>query len=139
MHFLGFAGMPRRIPDYPDVYANWNFIATIGAFISFIGLMFWFYILFKVFYDRIPCPKNPWNITSHYLTGTNIKYLYPSKQNYNLVLSNDTLEWTLNSPTEEHTFIERPFVVHQHSRSFFNAKTLKNQTVFNNLIKDLIG
>ena len=31
MHFLGLAGMPRRIPDYPDVFAFWNFITTKKA------------------------------------------------------------------------------------------------------------
>jgi len=35
MHLLGIAGMPRRIPDYPDMYAGWNLICTIGAYLSF--------------------------------------------------------------------------------------------------------
>jgi cytochrome c oxidase subunit I len=32
MHFLGLAGMPRRIPDYALQFADFNMMATIGAF-----------------------------------------------------------------------------------------------------------
>src|SRR3546814_17070173 len=40
MHFLGLQGMPRRIPDYPDAFAGWNFVASIGAYISFASTLF---------------------------------------------------------------------------------------------------
>ena len=46
MHFLGLAGMPRRIPDYPDVYAFWNLVASIGSYISVIGAIIFFIGLF---------------------------------------------------------------------------------------------
>jgi cytochrome c oxidase subunit 1 len=49
MHFLGLSGMPRRIPDYPYGYAAWNYIESFGAFISFIGVIFFFYFLTQVF------------------------------------------------------------------------------------------
>jgi cytochrome c oxidase subunit 1 len=46
MHFLGLAGMPRRIPDYPDAYAGWNSIASYGSDVSLIGMLFFFYIVY---------------------------------------------------------------------------------------------
>jgi cytochrome c oxidase subunit 1 len=39
MHFLGLSGMPRRIPDFPDVFSFWNTVASFGSYLSFIGLI----------------------------------------------------------------------------------------------------
>jgi len=46
MHFLGLAGMPRRIPDYPDHFAFWNSVASLGSLITVIGLLIFFYLIF---------------------------------------------------------------------------------------------
>jgi heme/copper-type cytochrome/quinol oxidase subunit 1 len=46
MHFLGLAGMPRRIPDYSDLYSLLNFVETIGATVSIIATFLFFVIIF---------------------------------------------------------------------------------------------
>lgn len=80
MHFLGLAGMPRRIPDYPDAYSGWNFVSSIGAIISGISILFFLFIVFKIFRDKKPCSANPWG------NGAN------------------TLEWSVSSPPPYHSF-----------------------------------
>ena len=84
MHFLGLAGMPRRIPDYPDAYAGLNIISSIGSFISFAGLILFILIVIEAFIKKRPCPSNPWNMTA------------------------DTFEWTLSSPPPFHQFENMP-------------------------------
>lgn len=49
MHFLGVAGMPRRIPDYPDVFAYWNSVATFGSYITFFSLLVFFFLIYEAF------------------------------------------------------------------------------------------
>ena len=60
IHFLGLAGMPRRIPDYPDAYEIWNFISSIGSLISGFSTIFFFFVIFHSFYNTSPVSNNPW-------------------------------------------------------------------------------
>jgi cytochrome c oxidase subunit I len=86
MHFLGLAGMPRRIPDYPDAFAGWNEVASVGAFISYAGtIWFVFVALYTVFAGK-KVGANYWGEGA------------------------TTLEWTVSSPPPFHSYDELPVV-----------------------------
>jgi cytochrome c oxidase subunit 1 len=52
MHWLGVAGMPRRIPDYPDAFYLFNKIASWGSYISAASAVFFFFVVFEAFYSN---------------------------------------------------------------------------------------
>jgi len=59
MHFLGLAGMPRRIPDYPDAFSEWNALASYGSYISFFSAMLFFYVVYSALVSNQRCGANP--------------------------------------------------------------------------------
>jgi len=63
MHFLGLAGMPRRIPDYPDAYAGWNLIASYGSYLSAISSFLFFFVVYHTLVHGEPFnkKKNIWS------------------------------------------------------------------------------
>ena len=85
-HFLGVAGMPRRIPDYPDAFAGWNMVSTIGAYVSFVGALLFLFIVYRTFTAGERVGANPWGEGA------------------------TTLEWTVSSPPPFHTFETLPTV-----------------------------
>jgi len=89
MHFLGLAGMPRRIPDYPDAFAGWNGVASYGSYLTVLGAIFFFYVVYKTLTSNNNCPRNPWETTP----GISA-----------------TLEWMVGSPPAFHTFEEIPSI-----------------------------
>jgi cytochrome c oxidase subunit 1 len=89
MHFLGLAGMPRRIPDYPDAFAGWNAVASYGSYLSVLGAVFFFYVVYKTLTGNARCGRNPWETTPDV---------------------SPTLEWMVGSPPAFHTFEEIPAI-----------------------------
>ncbi len=83
-HFLGLAGMPRRYIDYPDIFAHWNYVSSIGAFISGIATIFFLVMAVYAMFFGKKSVANPWGEGA------------------------TTLEWTVPSPAPVHTFEEPP-------------------------------
>jgi len=79
-HFLGLQGMPRRYIDYPDAFALWNQVSSIGYLIMAAGMAFFFLMLLEAAVRRRKGVANPWGPGA------------------------TTLEWTLPSPPPYHQF-----------------------------------
>ena len=82
-HFLGLAGMPRRIPDYSLQFADFNYISSIGAFAFGLSFVLFAYIVVDCIRNGKPADSRPW---------------YSAKG----------LEWTLSSPAPYHSFNTPP-------------------------------
>jgi len=94
-HFLGLAGMPRRIPDYPDAFSGWNAVSSFGSLVSVIATILFGYIIYDLFANQPLCSNNPWEVPS-FFTST--------KQFNNETQTSNTLEWILASPIPFHAF-----------------------------------
>jgi len=92
-HFLGLAGMPRRIVDYPDAYAGWNLIRSIGSIISVVATIIFGYIIYDIYANGKVVNNNPWLMPSFFSSLFN-----------NERVANHTLEWTLPRPTPFHRY-----------------------------------
>lgn len=71
MHFLGLAGMPRRIPDFPDSFNAWNNIASIGSFITTFSTIFFGFVVFFAFTSNSRTGYNPWRFVTFFDFKTN--------------------------------------------------------------------
>ncbi|RXH21337.1 MULTISPECIES: cytochrome c oxidase subunit I [Bradyrhizobium] len=85
-HFLGLSGMPRRYVDYPDAFAGWNLVSSVGSYISGFGVLIFLYCVIDAFMKKVPAGDNPWGAGA------------------------TTLEWTLPSPPPFHQFEVLPRV-----------------------------
>lgn len=83
-HFLGLAGMPRRYIDYPDAFAYWNYISSIGYLVTLVGVCVFIWVLIDAVMKKRPTSANPWGEGA------------------------TTLEWTLPSPVPFHQFETLP-------------------------------
>jgi cytochrome c oxidase subunit 1 len=86
MHFLGLAGMPRRIAEYPDAFAGWNYVASIGGFIGFASTLWFIFVVIHTLLAGKKAAANPWGEGA------------------------TTLEWTQPSPPPFHTYEELPVI-----------------------------
>ncbi len=88
-HFLGLAGMPRRIPDYAIQFADWNMVSSIGAFIyGFSQLLFVYIVIDTIRGGTGKATAEVWEDASKH-----------------------GLEWTVPSPAPYHTFTTPPEII----------------------------
>lgn len=97
-HFLGLQGMPRRISDYPDAFAGWNFVSSQGSIISVIATLLFLHIVYKQLTEGNATSKYPWLVPQFYSD------LFQTL--FNRTFS--SLDWSLNSPPKPHAFVSLP-------------------------------
>jgi len=91
--------MPRRIPDYPDAFAGWNLISSLGSIISIISSILFIYIIYELITRNSYVNSNYW-YTPDFFSSNNIRI--PSTN------SAYSLEWCLSSPPAFHCFNQLP-------------------------------
>ncbi len=121
-HFLGLQGMPRRISDYPDAFAGWNMISSIGSIISVIATWLFLYVLYIQLIEGKGVYRYPWYISQFYYDTLRA----------NFVRSYGSLEWTISSPPKPHAFDSLP------SQSKFKMSILFNLILKNFTLDKLI-
>jgi cytochrome c oxidase subunit 1 len=82
-HFLGLAGMPRRIPDYAQQFADFNTISSWGSFGFGFSQLLVLVVVFKAMKGGVKAEARPWDGARG-------------------------LEWTVPSPAPHHTFEDPP-------------------------------
>ncbi len=97
-HFLGLQGMPRRIGDYPDAFAGWNLISSLGSIVSVVAAWLFLYLVYNQLVEGKVASRNPWLTPGFY---TDILQA-------NLNRSYSSLEWGLSSPPKPHAFVSLP-------------------------------
>jgi cytochrome c oxidase subunit 1 len=97
-HFLGLQGMPRRISDYPDAFAGWNFISSFGSIVSAVAAWLFLHIVYEQLVSGKIASRYPW-LTPQFCTDTLLALLMRSFPG---------LEWALSSPPKPHAFVSLP-------------------------------
>ena len=97
-HFLGLQGMPRRISDYPDAFAGWNYISSIGSLVSVVATVLFLHIVYKQLVDGTATSKYPW-LNPEFFSDL-FQTLFG--RNYS------SIEWSLSSPPKPHAFVSLP-------------------------------
>lgn len=99
MHFLGIAGMPRRIPDYPDAYQGWNKVASLGSMISMVSILIFLVGVYKTLTGPVSEERR---------VETRIIPYFIEEVNYGMVSGARTLEWAISTPPSYHHFDHVP-------------------------------
>ena len=80
-HFLGIAGMPRRVADYPDGFSGWNLVSSIGAAIALAATLVFLVALAGALMRRRAPAANPWGAGAVTLEWTGAR---PSRSRWTL-------------------------------------------------------